>query len=1702
MKALSRKIGLLCVLMFALCMVVGCSGSKVKLSFETDGGPAVGAVTVTSGEEVELPEPSGNKVVGDEVYVFDGWTADGKDYRGKITAPAESVTYQAKWARGYRVSLDLNGGTYAGETTIYLKEGANVSDALSGITPEKYMPFGAWFTEDNVQVSGTFKMPASELKLIARYTIGYTIDIRLMTLAGTGYVSASEQMVSGQGFAGIETSPEAPNIHGFSFNANSEQNIKSLTLSESENENVFRFCYDRVNYTIAYIDGLPGNADVTGNTESVTSVFGATVKISENGFHANGYRFLGWSDTSDGEVMYHAGESIVLEDTLVLYGVWEKGYSNRLGGNDYIYFPEGEEDVAILERGGAEFYGTRDGNDFLFKETGLRGRVSGNTFVYYNTDLARKYVYVGFNVANDPDRTDEEKLNENITLDIDEYLMATYTERSDGKVVREVKGALTFDALYGDYFLDAGSESMNLTLGTFTSSEGEVEAFSVRGEEGNAADYYYQAIPHGEGAVIGSYAVTFDGYGTFILVDTNYMDTYMGIYYVLGRQVDSEGVIYYEMVGLVSDDWGNMTGIPGNIVKLDFITMQYGDGLDAAYYFIQRDNTEGRYIAADGSVLTLDGYGRLSESAVYEKDGEKYTGSYRYTYSEVFGSKIEATLYPAEGGTSEGRGYVFTLNGESFTAEDALQSEEKLGEYLLFTYDEEADDGRGSPAFATPFTSLVIYDTDFTEGGVTGKSAELWIRNGESAERVARGYITVESLGTGADFMPFACSAFTATEGKGEYRDLTFKFLTNLTTPDGVNYYDVFYILEYNGKARYAEHKEVDAKGNLTGGKLWHMMLNEGMGSLYFDSNGLVYEGSFSYTASDYFGGFEGMFVWIDYANSEYRAIYFMMEDDTSGYTIRHIEEDERERPVYQMVNGVLDPMVYFTVRGSEDLGGEAIYNSNGLDAGSPEKGAFSPIKEQTVLGSTIYQFTVAGRLRWYFVMENYYYAPQDMWIKVYYKASSLDVSKTYSVEGGGTLIVDGFHRARLEAPDGDAYGEYYVDQYESSLGFISDNGTSKTYSIEAGVLTPLDGAYGTWNLYDGIRHFYGEIIFDGRGGCRLYYELANDVRLIQGTYRPIESNEEMTCILTIDIGDGTKDYYAQFRIITLMEIELREVTVRDDDTYGIFRGDDMSVLALDGLGYGTFYDANGNAGDYGYLEMLSEEDDFACFSSYNNYDVTYFLLLDPENKTYSMLDYSKYGQVYYAEDLQGVEFGVDGNASFPFGFGPYFVDEAGAHVFVRDNMSGNYVGHEVPAPTDGDYKYIGKTYFRWDKGTEVVTFKGKITFGNEEPIEATLTVTLDGNPWLDTSAILSATKQEYSGLSFVYLNIGAQDLVSGAYLRDSNMNYFPLKVHYIPDGDSTFEAEGGFQKTVLQDGYEAEAQINGELDHPISTLTTTYKGFGPIVLDEPMIEGILYYQPLMTNNRPFTFTAKANDVTLIGEDYSEGKLYLLPFEKDNVLYAMSYYSNSGRFELYMMMKYTKVEADPYEVGVGSFLYSNRFSFPGIGEGDFCAAVVYKAEGGTIVAYNQFCYPEQNAAWVIDLGTYNQFEGTGTLGKAYWIDVTFEDRKATSAKVTEYTLKQALSADGMYLVNFFLNENGEIEKLAALAVSEGGFVYVRFDSAEGDGNSYVVKDGNNVYTVKIVLDESGERQSGNLDAQGMLVPAENGEFWFITVESA
>lgn len=1656
-----------CAFMLVCAALTGC-GSGVTLSF--DGGEApftFPSVEAEKGAEVVLPEPAVW-----EGHAFDGWFTDpsleGEGLRGTISAPERNTKYYAKWETGYALNLNADGGTLASPATLYLKSGADVYEAVKDLVPERSgLTFAGWYSGSQEVLAG-LKMPAGSITLTARYKVGYTVEFYMQGLEG-GYEKDDALTVRREGLVGETVSAEERR-NGFTL-TEQPQSRPRILLTERAAENVIRLYFDRNRYSVRFEADLSGAG---GGMETLTVPYGTQFSLPECTFSLRGYRFAGWSETRGGAALQ---SGFTVERDVVLHALWVRGNYDRFGGNDLIFLME--DGVAILERGEMAFEGTytegEAGADFLFEREGsepLRGRAFGGSFTYLLEEVAGTYVSLALNYSADPSKTEEELIDERVTLTVDPYLGAVYKDETG-----EYEGELDYDPEMTDYVFTVTSgalagESLHLKFGVTGDGAGR-KVFTLCGGE-LAAQGYTEIIVSGDGSYTTGYLAYLDGYGVMALAAPS-GDVCYGSYYLTGEfSNETQETLIFRAVGYLEDDYGFV--FPAGSATLEFYVVRALTPSGENDFFVEKlYGVEGAYRSEDGT-LELDGFGVFPGSAVLTLGNGKLTGGYDYVDSEVFGSFVTFTAYEENGAPLESpRVMRFLLTGNTFSALSNVQG--NFREMWLMYYDDEKD----SPAFAEPNILMLLYEGE--DGG--GTKTELYERGTDGFTLVASGK-TVSRVQPGGrvTFYDFACE-----EGRGRFDGLEeMRFLVNYTTPDnGLHYYNVFYLLSYNGEAEYTELAQSDGEGRILLNNV-----NYGMGSVYIDSDGNVWEGHLEIERTQFFGFFAGNFYWLDYDAGTDRLMTFEIEEENGEY-VSFKANGRRETPVYgtDEAGEIRVDLVDFVLDGE---GGGVFLELD--DYGAVDRMVFGTCRltGKTRFDEDVYTFFSEGEV--------------DLFTFVFGKQSYFDGSTLYELdcyyryneafdgvfEGEDmTLEADGYHTA-LYAPKTGAqrlgeYGLYLEDG--ASIVLFREGGEELPFEISGDSAVPLDDAYGSFDLY--YRSVSYTLFFNGRGTVEIHNSRGETVET--GIYRALPS-EEGEYFMSVDLeGDGrVESLRVSLTVYTIFDMTFRECVVYDEAAAGVLADADWNVLVLDGYGGAEFYGADGSAGKMGTLDVVDGERHFAIA---NFSDMTYLqFTYSVENGTFDLLDYSEFeGMLYFSQELFAVEFGTDGAATVYGYSGPYFAEGNTVYMYAMGGNDFSYtLRHTMPRPSGGArYEFDGKTFYRHSEAEEI-TLRGTISFEREDGSElapdlsASLSFTLPLSPWFNQEAILSA-----DGDYPIYLTVLYEEGRTGAYLYDENYNYYKISLIYVPGGEQSFRAAGGETENVLFDGYQYDAYENGawELDR-VSTLTTVYAGYGPIMLEvsDPEIRGELYYEGLASGSGSCRFTAKAAAERTVGYDSAYGDVRLLPFEKDGKGYALAYSAFSGRYELYMAMEYSETVSGGYTVGLGRFVYANRYDFA-LEENE--PAFVTLSEGERTVKWFNYSFNSAEEAWLVDMGSYELDAAggeSGELGDGFYLTFGYAASGAVSSvKVERYGFRQGISEDGAYFVNFLLGEDGEIARVATIAIlSDGGYLFMAVSVTQEGGGYLLACENGNTYRVTV-----------QRDASGAPLTDESGEYYRITV---
>ena len=346
--------------------------AKHTLTFVTNGGTSIPAITAAAGESITVPADP----VKDNAE-FDGWYLTPNFTGDKVTVPSvmpsEDRTYYAKFTGSYTLTFETNGGSVVSPVT---KKAGESVPAIADPTKAN-AEFDGWyltpnFTGDKVTVPTV--MPSEDKTYYAKFLNKYTLTFE--TNGGT--VIPAISIAEGKAVT-APADPEKDNAVFAGWFDNEELYGTAVDIPAtmpSENKTYYAkflgYC------TVSYDANLPTGVAVSGETPSGRATETLPMTVADNGFTAVGYRFVGWSTTADGEV--NVGKTVTVTADTTLYAVWNKGYKNK-NSDDYLFI---DGSSVVLVTGDKEYVGTYNAAEKLF-EVNADGVVMGGRLFENNT---------------------------------------------------------------------------------------------------------------------------------------------------------------------------------------------------------------------------------------------------------------------------------------------------------------------------------------------------------------------------------------------------------------------------------------------------------------------------------------------------------------------------------------------------------------------------------------------------------------------------------------------------------------------------------------------------------------------------------------------------------------------------------------------------------------------------------------------------------------------------------------------------------------------------------------------------------------------------------------------------------------------------------------------------------------------------------------------------------------------------------------------------------------------------------------------------------------------------------------------------------------------------------------------------------------------------------------------------------------------
>jgi oligopeptide transport system substrate-binding protein len=201
------------LLLLFVVFLVACGGGDEKeeftVTFNTNGGPAITALTVEEGSLATQPAAPSR-----DGYVFKGWFAD-----AALTTPFSfalpvtgDLTVYAKWAQLFTVTYDANGGTLVGPATASVEQGTAAQQPASP-TRDGYIFLG-WATSAAGTTDYNFgSLVTANVTVYAKwFELAEDEFVVSFNAAGGSYV-APQNIVDGE----VATEPADPTRYGYEF---------------------------------------------------------------------------------------------------------------------------------------------------------------------------------------------------------------------------------------------------------------------------------------------------------------------------------------------------------------------------------------------------------------------------------------------------------------------------------------------------------------------------------------------------------------------------------------------------------------------------------------------------------------------------------------------------------------------------------------------------------------------------------------------------------------------------------------------------------------------------------------------------------------------------------------------------------------------------------------------------------------------------------------------------------------------------------------------------------------------------------------------------------------------------------------------------------------------------------------------------------------------------------------------------------------------------------------------------------------------------------------------------------------------------------------------------------------------------------------------------------------------------------------------
>lgn len=647
MKKLHRflYIATIALVISAIAMFVAACGGTTEpeapkqytLTFKLDENTDYDSYTGVAGSEVKRTKADPTNATAR----FEGWSAspDGEIVAIPTIMPEADQTYYAVFARYYNIKLNVGDGKLSVSDRLESKANQNiysiVKDIIAPVAPNNSKFDGWYYNNVKLTEASAEVMPAKNIALDAKYSIGYTVNVHVQKSFGSDvYDEDDEKRIAGTGIvdSAIRES-EFPELDGYEINDEKSGDTAAFVLNSTSN--TFDIYYRKIGYNVSFVANAPAeNLTVVGDAINEQWGYDDVHTMPKCPFTISGYRFSYWSTNPDGsENKYYVDDEHSVTSTTMMYAIWVRGYANAVFASlDRVYI---DGDVAYLERTHSdELVGKYDAKTetFSFKDDNDKDIISGkvypdsNRFVYY---FKKSYNLCINNVGGDSYGS---TIKSDITLEVAENGNAVY---KDGANVTN-----------GTYAYDDVAEALKFTPETnakafyfrlvevINEATGlPAEVFEIRGEE-----YGTWRSMNANSDIDYTYNVILDGYGDAQMValslDSNLSPRLVaitnGVYkYTDESTADKQEITVRFANGEKVDEFTCL------LLKGDYGTDQNKNTIDKVYVKKSKITTVYAMPESGADVNTetadkfeLDGYGVFANSAKHYKGESEQVGKY------------------------------------------------------------------------------------------------------------------------------------------------------------------------------------------------------------------------------------------------------------------------------------------------------------------------------------------------------------------------------------------------------------------------------------------------------------------------------------------------------------------------------------------------------------------------------------------------------------------------------------------------------------------------------------------------------------------------------------------------------------------------------------------------------------------------------------------------------------------------------------------------------------------------------------------------------------------------------------------------------------------------------------------------------------------------------------------------------------------